>query len=47
MNRGILMKRYEITVERAFALLAITSQETNRKLNDVPEHLAHSGTLGR
>jgi transposase len=37
---GILTERYKITAEMAPALLATTSQDTNRKLHDVAEHLA-------
>ncbi len=44
--KGILMERYKITGEMAFALLAKTSQDTNHKLYDVAEHLAQTGSLG-
>jgi transcriptional regulator with GAF, ATPase, and Fis domain len=44
--KGILMERYKVTADMAFALLAKTSQDTNRKLHDVAEHLANTGTLG-
>jgi GAF domain-containing protein len=44
--KGILMERYKVTAEMAFALLAKTSQETNRKLHDVAERLASTGGLG-
>ncbi|SFL62776.1 GAF domain-containing protein [Geodermatophilus ruber] len=44
--KGILMERYKITAEVAFALLAKTSQDTNRKLHDVAEYLSQTGTLG-
>jgi hypothetical protein len=40
------MERYKITAEMAFALLAKTSQDTNRKLHEVAEDLASTGTLG-
>ncbi len=45
--KGILMERYKITAEMAFALLAKTSQDANRKLHEVAEHLTRTGTLGR
>jgi len=45
--KGILMERYKITGEMAFALLAKTSQDTNHKLLDVAQHLARTGALGR
>jgi len=45
--KGILMERYKITPELAFALLAKTSQDANRRLHEVAEHLASTGTLGR
>jgi hypothetical protein len=45
--KGILMERYKITPEMAFALLAKTSQDTNRKLHDVATELARTGALGR
>ncbi|MEX5721243.1 ANTAR domain-containing protein [Geodermatophilus maliterrae] len=44
--KGILMERYKITAEMAFALLARTSQDTNRKLHEVAASLAQSGVLG-
>ena len=44
--KGILMERYKITAEMAFALLATTSQETNRKLAEVAARLAETGALG-
>jgi transcriptional regulator with GAF, ATPase, and Fis domain len=43
--KGILMERYKITAEVAFALLAKTSQESNRKLYEVAEFLARTGSL--
>ncbi len=45
--KGILMERYKITNEMAFALLAKTSQDTNRKLSEVAAYLARTGTLGQ
>ena len=44
--KGILMERYKITAAMAFALLAKTSQNTNRKLQDVAETLTATGMLG-
>jgi transcriptional regulator with GAF, ATPase, and Fis domain len=44
--KGILMERYKITAPMAFALLAKTSQETNRKLYAVAETLTQTGMLG-
>ncbi|MCF6507231.1 GAF and ANTAR domain-containing protein [Blastococcus sp. MG754426] len=44
--KGILMERYKVTPDMAFALLARVSQETNRKLAEVAEQLAETGTLG-
>ena len=43
--KGVLMERYEITADQAFALLARASQDTNRKLTEVAEHLTHTGVL--
>ncbi len=43
--KGVLMERYKITADQAFALLARASQATNRKLNEVAEHLTHTGVL--
>ncbi|MGY1666006.1 ANTAR domain-containing protein [Geodermatophilus sp. SYSU D00696] len=45
--KGILMERYKITAEVAFALLAKTSQDTNQKLHVVAEELTRTGALGR
>ncbi|MGY1826237.1 GAF and ANTAR domain-containing protein [Blastococcus sp. SYSU DS0541] len=45
--KGILMERYKITGDMAFALLVRTSQETNSKLTEVAELLTETGTLGR
>jgi AmiR/NasT family two-component response regulator len=44
--KGILMERYKMTAPMAFALLAKTSQDTNRKLHEVAESLAPTGNLG-
>ncbi len=44
--KGILMERFRITADQAFALLARASQDTNRKLHDIAEELALTGALG-
>jgi GAF domain-containing protein len=44
--KGILMERFHITADQAFAMIAQVSQETNRKLHDVAEDLALTGALG-
>jgi transcriptional regulator with GAF, ATPase, and Fis domain len=43
--KGILMERYRLTPDAAFALLDRISQDTNTKLHDVAEHLTRSGGL--
>ena len=43
--KGVLMERYKVTPDQAFALLARVSQETNRKLHEVAEYLTHTGAL--
>jgi hypothetical protein len=43
--KGILIERYKITGEQAFALLIRVSQRTNTKLRDVAEYLVRSGHL--
>ena len=43
--KGILMERYQITEMAAFAVLARTSQYNNRKLRDIAETLATTGTI--
>ena len=43
--KGVLMERYKITSDQAFALLAKASQDTNRKLHEVAEYLTHTGIL--
>jgi hypothetical protein len=40
---GILMERFTITSDQAFAVLAKVSQDTNRKLSVVAEELARTG----
>jgi GAF domain-containing protein len=42
--KGILMERFKITSDQAFAVLAKVSQDTNRKLSAVAEDLARTGT---
>jgi GAF domain-containing protein len=42
---GILMERYKLTGDQAFALLVRASQTSNTKLRDVAEHLATGGEL--
>jgi GAF domain-containing protein len=43
--KGVLMERYKITSDQAFALLAKVSQDTNSKLHEVAETLTHTGVL--
>jgi GAF domain-containing protein len=43
--KGILMERYKVTADGAFALLTNASQRTNTKLRDVAEELAITGLL--
>ncbi|MGQ7296911.1 GAF and ANTAR domain-containing protein [Quadrisphaera sp. KR29] len=43
--KGILMERHRITADEAFAMLARSSQHTNRKLHDVAFDLAATGEL--
>ncbi len=43
--KGILMERYKITGDRAFALLVRVSQDTNRKLREVADELVQRGDL--
>ena len=45
MAKGILVERYKITGERAFAVLVQASQDTNRKLREVADELVHSGQM--
>jgi GAF domain-containing protein len=42
--KGILMERFKITSEQAFAVLAKVSQENNRKVFAVAEDLVRTGT---
>lgn len=43
--KGILMERYRLTPDDAFALLARASQETNVKLREVAAELTRTGAL--
>ncbi len=43
--KGVLMSRYGVAPEAAFALLSTTSQQHNVKLRDVAEHLLQHGDL--
>lgn len=43
--KGVLMERYKITPDRAFALLTKVSQDTNRKLLEVAEYLTVTGVI--
>jgi len=41
--KGILMERFKLTSDQAFAVLAQVSQDTNRKVSAVAEDLARTG----
>lgn len=43
--KGILMERYKLTSDQAFALLSRASSSTNRKLRDVAEEIATTGDI--
>ncbi|WP_142063664.1 ANTAR domain-containing protein [Pseudonocardia kunmingensis] len=43
--KGILMERYKVSEDQAFAILVRASQNANRKLRDVAEQLGSSGEL--
>jgi GAF domain-containing protein len=43
--KGILMERFKITSDQAFAVLAKVSQDTNRKVSAIAEDLARTGVL--
>jgi transcriptional regulator with GAF, ATPase, and Fis domain len=45
--KGILMERYKITADQAFAVLAKASSQTNIKLRKVAETLTESGDVTR
>ena len=42
---GIVMTRYQLDSERAFKVLVRTSQQSNRKLNDIAAEVVRTGTL--
>ncbi|MGY1702934.1 GAF and ANTAR domain-containing protein [Geodermatophilus sp. SYSU D00697] len=43
--KGILMERYKLTPERAFAVLASISSATNRKLRDIADEITTTGAI--
>ena len=43
--KGILMERYRLTPEAAFALLVKASQHTHTKLRVISDELCRTGTL--
>jgi GAF domain-containing protein len=43
--KGILMERYKVTSEEAFAMLGRASSLTNRKVADIAEELCASGAM--
>ena len=43
--KGILMERYKITEDRAFAVLTRASQQSNIKLREVADELVRTGSL--
>lgn len=43
--KGILMERFKITADQAFRILVRVSQDSNRKIFDLAEDLAHTGHL--
>jgi GAF domain-containing protein len=43
--KGILMERYKISEDRAFAVLTRASQQSNVKLREVADELVRSGSL--
>lgn len=45
MAKGILMERYTLTGDRAFAVLVRSSQHTQRKLSDIAAELVEHRTL--
>lgn len=45
--KGILMERFRLDDEKAFAMLVRGSQETNMKLIDVARWLTNNGTAGK
>jgi GAF domain-containing protein len=43
--KGILMERYKLTPEQAFAVLASIASHTNRKLRDIADEIATTGAI--
>lgn len=43
--QGILLERFKVTRDQAFGLLAMSSQNSNRKLRDIAVELADTGQL--
>ncbi|MGW4112975.1 GAF and ANTAR domain-containing protein [Actinosynnema sp. NPDC004786] len=43
--KGILMERHKLTADQAFSVLVRVSQQSNMKLRDLAEQLAHTGQL--
>ena len=43
--KGILMERYKVDAQAAFALLSLSSQNTNQRLTEVARKLTVSGEL--
>ena len=43
--KGVLIERFKITGDQAFALLVHVSQRTNRKLHDISEELVTTGRM--
>lgn len=41
--QGVLMERYKVTDDQAFAMLVRASQSTNTKLRELAQRLVHSG----
>ncbi|HLS44249.1 MAG TPA: GAF and ANTAR domain-containing protein [Ornithinicoccus sp.] len=44
--QGMLMQRYHVTLDQAFAILSRHSQQRNVKLRDVAAEIVESGSLG-
>ena len=45
--QGILMERYRLNADQAFALLSKVSQDNNVKLRDIADRLVNTGTLDK
>ncbi len=43
--QGILMERFKVTADRAFHMLMLASQDSNRKLRDIADELVSTGQL--